>query len=197
MTKTKTFSASQFVDYANPKHSTAEDKAKFANQFVKFVQGGFQAKDFPKWFYTRLSMTFGHIAHYDQWGFFNVFFEDAAGKIAFINETLNFPCYGDPRFTYSDVEKAIQIWMRENKILESPIKEDRMPVPNFKSWKTEFQAMEGDWNTNGCRFATEQEAKDYGREFLNRAFAFEAFRVGQSTDPVNYTFDWTNGAQPI
>ena len=80
------FNASQFTA---TQHSTAEDKAKFANQFVKFVQSDFRSKEFPIWFYQRLSMTFGHIAHYDRGGFFHTFFDDQEGKLEFIDTTHN------------------------------------------------------------------------------------------------------------
>ena len=42
------FSASQFVA---TKWDTAEDKARFANQFLNFVESGFAESKFPKWFY--------------------------------------------------------------------------------------------------------------------------------------------------
>jgi hypothetical protein len=112
---TKTFSASQFTDYAESRFSTAQDKAKFANQFVKFVRGGYKRTDFPKWFYTRLSMTFGHYAHYNQEGFYSDFFDcfdPAQGKAEFLRQTLSYGCYGDARFTYCDVEKALQQWLK-------------------------------------------------------------------------------------
>jgi hypothetical protein len=66
------------------------------------------------------------------------------------------------------------------------------------SWQAEMQAWAGDWASNGCYFATEQEAIDYGHELGNRAImVFKDSRAVQSTEPVNYTFDWTNGAQSI
>ena len=104
----KIFNASQFVP---TKYSTAEEKAKFANQFVKFVDNGCQLKHFPKWFYRRLSMTFGHIAHYNLEGFYDTWFCHPSSLWNFIQHTLGYPCYGDPEYTYSDVEKAIQEWL--------------------------------------------------------------------------------------
>ena len=110
------FNASQFTA---TQHSTAEDKAKFANQFVKFVQSDFRSKEFPIWFYQRLSMTFGHIAYYDRGGFFHTFFDDQEGKLEFIDTTLGYPCYGDPAWTFCDVEKEIQVWMIEENIRQT------------------------------------------------------------------------------
>jgi hypothetical protein len=87
--------------------SAAEDKAKFGNGLLRFI-----AKDMPKTLFTdllyqRLSNSFGHIAHYDKSGFYRHFFEATADKIAFLRETLQHPCYGDPEYTFSDVERAV------------------------------------------------------------------------------------------
>lgn len=109
------FSASQFVA---TKWDTAEDKARFANQFLNFVESDFAASKFPKWFYKRLSMTFGHIAHYDQSGFWSEFFRSPEGKVRFIEQTLRHPCWGDPTFTYSDVEKELKSVLAMSGVLE-------------------------------------------------------------------------------
>jgi hypothetical protein len=92
---------------------TAEDKAKFVQQFKAFVLSDFSDKKFPKWFYTRLSMTFGHIAHFNQGGFFGTFFCSAQDRVMFLRQTLAYGCYGDPKFTYGDAEREIQEWLRE------------------------------------------------------------------------------------
>ncbi|MEI7684842.1 MAG: hypothetical protein WCL32_07420 [Planctomycetota bacterium] len=94
-----------------------DKKAVFARQFIKFVQSDFSSRQFPKTFYQRLSMTFGHIAHYNQDGFFDEFFVTTEGKVRFLRQTLQHPCYGDPTFTYSDVERALQVWLREGNFL--------------------------------------------------------------------------------
>lgn len=90
---------------------TVTSKVKFGNQFVKFFKSGFSRTQFPKWFYTRLSMCFGMIAHYDQNGFYKTFFTDDVDKADFVRQILNYPCYGSPAFTYSDIEKQIQQWL--------------------------------------------------------------------------------------
>lgn len=107
----KIFKAEQFTP---TKWDTAEQKAKFANQFVKFLQSNFNYSKFPKWFYTRLSMTFGHIAHYDRNGFFNTFFMNPNDKVKFIKYTLDSHSSGDPSYCYSDVETAVKQWIRED-----------------------------------------------------------------------------------
>ena len=96
------------------KWDDAQTKANFARQFVKFVESDFDQRLFSQAFYRRLSMTFGHIAHFNRQGFFETFFTTTADKVRFLRMTLNHPCYGDPAFTYSDVERALQSWLREN-----------------------------------------------------------------------------------
>jgi hypothetical protein len=97
---------------------TAKDKASFANQFMRFVQSDFTAQHFTDKFYRRLSNTFGHIAHYNRAGFWAEFFTTTADKVRFLEQTLAHPCYGDPAWTYSDVEKALQGWLRTCGLLD-------------------------------------------------------------------------------
>lgn len=100
------------------KWDTAEQKEKFVSQFKRFVESDFAQSKFPKWFYQRLSNCFGHIAHYNQGGFYATFFESTQDKVQFLEQSLNSPCYGDPAFTYSDAERVIQDWLREGNWLE-------------------------------------------------------------------------------
>lgn len=109
------FNADQFTP---TKFDSAADKAKFANQFVRFVELGYRWEDFPKWFYIQLSMTFGHIAHYDQGGFYGTFFTSENGRANFRQETLHYPCYGQPEWTYCDVEQALQKWLKHYLFLD-------------------------------------------------------------------------------
>lgn len=101
------------MSYTATQFSTAEDKQKFENQFKKFVSNGFRKSHFPKWFYERLSMCFGNIAHYNQSGFYSTYFEDSEGFTQFIDNCVDYGCYGDPAYTYSDVEKVLKSWLIE------------------------------------------------------------------------------------
>ena len=104
-------------------HSTAVDKANFANHFVRFVKADFPESLFPRWFYTHLSNTFGHIAHYDQAGFYCTFFTTNEGKLDFLRITAGeaglyadggvggMGICDDPAFTYSDVERVLRAWI--------------------------------------------------------------------------------------
>lgn len=87
---------------------TAADKAKFANHLLKFIDRDFPETQFPNWFYKRLSMTFGFIAHFNQGGFYGTYFRDLQGKQRFVDALARHRCYGDPTFTYSDVETIIR-----------------------------------------------------------------------------------------
>lgn len=88
--------------------STVADKEKFLKHFQRFVKSGYNKNLFYKWFYTRLSMTFGHIAHDNIEGFYQEFFTTPEDIERFWHQTRSYPCYGDPAYTYSDVEKVIQ-----------------------------------------------------------------------------------------
>lgn len=101
------------------KWNMAEDKEKFAAQFVKFVESDFAASKFPKWFYERLSNTFGHAAMYNRDGFYNYCFTDTGRKVQFLEGIMDYPCYGKPDYTYSDVEAYLQEWLREHAVLEA------------------------------------------------------------------------------
>ena len=97
----------------------AADKARFANRFLRFMGMGFPEQGFTQGFYRRLSMCFSHIAHYDRHGFWGHFFTNAAGRIDFIDHTLRGGGYGDPAWTYCDVELAIRARVRDAGVLQA------------------------------------------------------------------------------
>lgn len=51
-------------EFTPTKWNTAEEKADFGNKLLHFMLTGFLAGRFTEKLYTRLSMCFGHIAHY-------------------------------------------------------------------------------------------------------------------------------------
>jgi len=95
-------------DFTATKFSTAADKAEFGNTFLRFIESEWAPALFTKSFYNRLSMCFGHIAHYNRTQFYEEWFSSLAAQVRFLKHTLRFPCYGDPEYTFSDVERAIQ-----------------------------------------------------------------------------------------
>ena len=99
------FLPSEFVP---TKFSSAADKAEFGNLLLHFLDSDCPQELFTKKLYHRLSMMFGHIAHYDRAQFYGDWFSSLAAQVRFLKHTLRFPCYGDPEYTFSDVERAIQ-----------------------------------------------------------------------------------------
>ena len=89
-------------------HKTSDDKARFANQFIRFLELDFPESAFNQKFYQQLSMCFGHIAHYDKNGFYGTWFGDTRSRLQFIEHTLRYLPVGYPEYTFSDVEKALQ-----------------------------------------------------------------------------------------
>jgi len=75
---------------------------------LRFIESEWASALFTKSFYNRLSMCFGHIAHYCRSQFYDEWFSSLAAQLRFLKHTLRFPCYGDPEYTFSDVERAIQ-----------------------------------------------------------------------------------------
>ena len=108
------FSPSQFIP---TKWSTSEDKARFGNALLHFVDSGFARNLFTDRLYGRLSNCFGHIAHYNSTGFYEEWFLSLTVQVRFLEHTLRFPCYGDPEFTFSDVESEIQREVRNRNYL--------------------------------------------------------------------------------
>jgi hypothetical protein len=103
--------------FSSTQWEEAEAKAQFAQAFIRFVESDFAKSDFTEPFYKRLSMTFDHIAHYDREGFYATFFTAAEDKVRFLQQTARHCCHGDPAYTYSDVERALQSWLKENSVL--------------------------------------------------------------------------------
>lgn len=96
------------------KWEEAEKKSTFAIGLVRFIESGCNRNLFHKALYRRLSMCFGHIAHYNQYGFFEEWFSDAHAIDRWKNHVKTWTIYGDPEYTYSDVERALQAYAREN-----------------------------------------------------------------------------------
>lgn len=104
------FFPSEFVP---TQFSTAADKADFGNALSRFLESDCPRELFTAKLYARLSMTFGHIAHGDIEGFYSIWFTSHRRRLEFIRKTLRWPCHGDPKFTFSDVEQAIQRVVKE------------------------------------------------------------------------------------
>jgi hypothetical protein len=104
--------------FAATQHDSAAAKARFANHYVRFVAAGFDRALFQQWFYRRLCMSFGHIAHRDLDGFYNTWFERTFDQYGFVDRALRWRCSGDPAVTYCDVEAALQQWLSSVGVLD-------------------------------------------------------------------------------
>ena len=113
------YPAAQFTP---TKWNTTEDKARMTNKLTKFILNGFQQPSFTEEMYKRLSTMFGHIAEYDIRGFYAVWFKDDAACLKWAENVIRGGVLGfvvgDPALTWSDVEKALQHWMQEYRIVE-------------------------------------------------------------------------------
>jgi hypothetical protein len=104
-------------EFTPTEFSTAQDKAAFGNHFFRFIESDWKQTIFTKTFYNRLSNCFGHIAHYDLHGFYGVWFAHDERRLNFLQHTLRFSCYGDPGYTFSDVERAIKAELRRRPLV--------------------------------------------------------------------------------
>ena len=66
-------------------------------------------------------------------------------------------------------------------------------MPNFKYGMT----IEGKTSFNAVVLATREEADNAGRELMSRWFVPTGWEVVETTDAVNYKFDWNNGLQSL
>ncbi len=111
---TRPFDAFQFVA---TQWNSAADKAAFGNTYLHFIESEWRRSLFTKGFYQRLSNCFGHIAHYNLHQFYETWFTCDKDRLEFLRNTLAWPCWGDPTFTYSDVERAIKQQVRTRNYL--------------------------------------------------------------------------------
>lgn len=129
MTAFKKFTADQFIP---TQWSSAEDKAKFANKFAHFVLSDFKENLFSKSFYKRLSHCFGHIAHFDQRGFYHTWFATPHDKLNFLKAAIHWPCFGQEDFTYCDVERALKAWIIKSGMLDHYAKAAEQDTENHE-----------------------------------------------------------------
>ena len=106
-------------DFTPTKFSTNQDKQDFARQFIRFIESGFNQSLFFYWFYCQMSMMRGHIAHYDRSGFYDAQFGTEEARKEFLKHWLSATIYGDPAFTYSDVEMFLAKWLKHNIFLDT------------------------------------------------------------------------------
>lgn len=105
--------------FAPSKWDAAAAKAAYANALLAFLAADCPRRLWTRGLYARLSQTFGMIAWTNQAGFWSRVFADRAGKVEFLREVLDFPCWGSPAHTFCDAERAVLRRLRERGALEA------------------------------------------------------------------------------
>lgn len=107
------FTASQFTA---TQFDSAENKAKWANAMATWIEAGFPAQRWTHNLYHHLYQhMYGHIAHYDSAGFFAVWFSDRGRQLQWLQHATQGAIYGDPAYTWSDVEHVLRDWIIQTK----------------------------------------------------------------------------------
>lgn len=110
------FSAENFTPTS---FSTAEDKAETVTKLARFIDSGFKRTLFTKALYQALSLHFyGHIAHFNQHGFWETWFSTPAAQRDFLEHAVGAQCYGVPSATWCDAERALQQWIKQSGALD-------------------------------------------------------------------------------
>ena len=105
------------AEFTATKFDTAEEKTKVGNHLLRFIAEDYPRALWTKAFYNRLSMIFSNIAHYDSNGFWETWFTTTAEQIEFLQNIVRHPCWGDPAFTYSDVEQVVRSRVKRSGII--------------------------------------------------------------------------------
>ena len=92
----------QFKDV---KFMSAREKESVFKAWVRFVRNGFRAEDFTNRLYKHLSLHCSFIAHYNQGGFYAVYFTDP-------QQTLRFLSQFDREKGCVSVEYGMTYWIR-------------------------------------------------------------------------------------
>ncbi len=108
-------------EFTATKWDSSEVKAKFAASISLPLHGcRLQRSLFAKALLSRglLDVLQGHIAHYNRAGFAGgEFFRSQRGKVDFLEQSRAWRCFGDPEYTYSDVEAAVNARLRSCNLL--------------------------------------------------------------------------------
>lgn len=135
------------ADFQPTKFTPADTKAWFASHFLRFISSDFPEHQFTKRFYQQVMHTFSFIAHYDRGGFWTEYFTNTAGKIEFIEQVMQHPCYDDPGHTFSDVEREIRRRLREVDLLDFYRKKNR--AEQEAADRAQFARLKARFEPNG------------------------------------------------
>ena len=103
------------------------ERQKFLAEFKEYAVAGFPWCGFRESLYQPLTNMFGHIAHYNNRGFWTTWFSTPGYQQQWLIRVQNWKVYGDPRYCWSDVETDLRDWVRDSGILD--LVEARIPNP--------------------------------------------------------------------
>ena len=112
---TKRYSAALFVDGS---YGGAAGKARTTNAILKFIDSGFDRDLFTRQVYSGgLMYMFGHIAHYNQSGFFSTWFDSDSDILNWLVYVSEARLYGDADCTLIEVERIVQKFVRDSGLI--------------------------------------------------------------------------------
>ena len=74
------------TEFKDVRFMTAAEKRKVLRQWVRFLKSGFETRFFMKSLYHHLIQHCSFIAHYNQGGFYGVYFEDPSATQRFLDQ---------------------------------------------------------------------------------------------------------------
>ena len=107
----------QEADFTPTRFQPASSKVWFTQHYLRFVSSGFPRHGFTQRFYGQLMHTFGMVANYSLTGFWAEYFTSTRNTVEFLAETVSHPCYGQPSYTWCDVERFIIRRLRDADLL--------------------------------------------------------------------------------
>ena len=106
------------TDFTPTQFDDGAAKADFGNRLLAFIATDFPHTRFTLGFYRILSLHFGMIAHYDIHGFWEEYITTTADRLRFLKELVAYPSWGNPAFTFSDVERVVIARLRSAGLVE-------------------------------------------------------------------------------
>lgn len=105
------------TDFTPTRFQPVSSKVWFTRHYLRFVSSSFPRHGFTGRFYGQLMHTFGMVAHFDLAGFWAEYFTSTRNTVEFLEETVSYPCYGQPGHTWCDVERFIIRRLRDVDLL--------------------------------------------------------------------------------
>lgn len=108
-------------DFTSTEFDSAAQKAAFLKRLCRWIVDGMPKEEFVrtnKPLYYHLSLHFGHIAHYNRFGFWETWFSTPQARYEFLLEHLRPRYPGLPQYTWVDVENVLGDWIRNSGILQ-------------------------------------------------------------------------------